>query len=228
MTRAGMRRRGEWAGGRPWAASTWSARGDRVEPTGRHTGRTDLPLEPPGAARQRRSGALVAGRSFALVLTSPLARARRDLRPGRVRRRGRGDPRPGRVGLRAVRGADHRRRSARSAPAGRCGSTGWPGARPRPRSGAGPTGSSSGPGPPRATPCASPTVICCGCWPPGGWAFPRPAAACSALDAGSLSVLGWEREVPVVEPMERAAPARVTPGDRGRSPPGRASPCRPG
>ncbi|MGO9456830.1 MAG: histidine phosphatase family protein [Acidimicrobiales bacterium] len=44
--------------------------------SGRHTGRTDLPLVAAGRQQAAELGALLAGRSFALVLTSPLARAR--------------------------------------------------------------------------------------------------------------------------------------------------------
>jgi probable phosphoglycerate mutase len=44
---------------------------------GRHTGRTDLPLLPQGEDEARATGALLAGHPFALVLTSPLQRARR-------------------------------------------------------------------------------------------------------------------------------------------------------
>ncbi|MER6148128.1 histidine phosphatase family protein [Streptomyces hirsutus] len=44
---------------------------------GRHTGRTDLPLTQTGEAQARALTPLLEGRSFALVLTSPLARARR-------------------------------------------------------------------------------------------------------------------------------------------------------
>jgi probable phosphoglycerate mutase len=43
---------------------------------GRHTGRTDLPLVAEGREQAAAVGTLLAGRSFALVLTSPLARAR--------------------------------------------------------------------------------------------------------------------------------------------------------
>lgn len=43
---------------------------------GRHTGRTDLPLLPEGVEQARRLQPLLARRSFALVLTSPLVRAR--------------------------------------------------------------------------------------------------------------------------------------------------------
>jgi probable phosphoglycerate mutase len=43
---------------------------------GRHTGRTDVALTDAGRARARELAPVLAGRSFALVLTSPLARAR--------------------------------------------------------------------------------------------------------------------------------------------------------
>src|SRR4051812_14577492 len=43
--------------------------------SGRHTSRTDLPLTENGRRRAQSLGKLLAGRSFALVLTSPLRRA---------------------------------------------------------------------------------------------------------------------------------------------------------
>ncbi len=43
---------------------------------GRHTGRTDLPLLDEGASRREELGRRLAGHGFALVLTSPLWRAR--------------------------------------------------------------------------------------------------------------------------------------------------------
>jgi broad specificity phosphatase PhoE len=42
----------------------------------RHTGRTDVPLTAEGEAAARRVGERLAGREFALVLTSPMRRAR--------------------------------------------------------------------------------------------------------------------------------------------------------
>jgi probable phosphoglycerate mutase len=44
---------------------------------GRHTSRTDLPLTEVGEKQAEQLGSALAGRSFALVLTSPLRRARR-------------------------------------------------------------------------------------------------------------------------------------------------------
>ncbi|GAA4491768.1 histidine phosphatase family protein [Actinoallomurus oryzae] len=44
---------------------------------GRHTGRTDVPLTPKGEEQARALAPLLAGRRFALVLTSPAQRARR-------------------------------------------------------------------------------------------------------------------------------------------------------
>jgi len=45
--------------------------------TGRHTGRTDIPLTPHGETLARAAGELVKGYDFRLVLSSPLQRARR-------------------------------------------------------------------------------------------------------------------------------------------------------
>jgi probable phosphoglycerate mutase len=44
--------------------------------SGRHTGRTDVPLTEAGRERAKKIGDALAGYKFALVLTSPLARAR--------------------------------------------------------------------------------------------------------------------------------------------------------
>ncbi|MBV9742473.1 MAG: histidine phosphatase family protein [Acidobacteriia bacterium] len=48
--------------------------------SGAHTGRTDLPLTANGIERAKALGKLLDGRRFALVLTSPLARARETCR----------------------------------------------------------------------------------------------------------------------------------------------------
>jgi broad specificity phosphatase PhoE len=48
--------------------------------SGRHTGRTDVPLTDAGRERARELGARVGGREFALVLVSPLERARETAR----------------------------------------------------------------------------------------------------------------------------------------------------
>ncbi|HEX6487859.1 MAG TPA: histidine phosphatase family protein [Candidatus Dormibacteraeota bacterium] len=55
----------------------WLARHGATEwsESGRHTGRTDLPLLPAGEARARELGTIVAGREFTSVFTSPLRRA---------------------------------------------------------------------------------------------------------------------------------------------------------
>lgn len=45
--------------------------------SGQHTGRTDIPLTARGEAEARRLGERLTGRTFALVLTSPLQRAKR-------------------------------------------------------------------------------------------------------------------------------------------------------
>jgi broad specificity phosphatase PhoE len=60
------------------AARLWLVRHGDTEwsATGRHTGRTDLPLTAEGRRRARDIGKLLAGQHFALVLSSPLERAR--------------------------------------------------------------------------------------------------------------------------------------------------------
>ena len=52
---------------------------------GRHTGRTDIPLTDVGRAQAELAGRRLAGREFALVLTSPLSRGG-DVPARRVRR----------------------------------------------------------------------------------------------------------------------------------------------
>lgn len=61
------------------AAALWIARHGETEWTvgRRHTGTTDVPLTAAGEAQARTLGARLAGRRFAVVLVSPLARATR-------------------------------------------------------------------------------------------------------------------------------------------------------
>jgi len=60
----------------------WLLRHGETEWTlsGAHTGRTDLPLTKAGEAQAELIGRRLGGRRFALVLTSPLGRARETCR----------------------------------------------------------------------------------------------------------------------------------------------------
>ena len=68
--------------------------------TGQHTGLTNLPLTPDGERNAVRLGERLKGETFANVFTSPLQRAARNLRTGRIWRRSRNRSRPGGVELR--------------------------------------------------------------------------------------------------------------------------------
>jgi len=66
----------------PVANRLWLIRHGETEwsRSGQHTGRTDLPLTPVGQAKAVAIGRYLGGRTFALVLTSPLQRARETCR----------------------------------------------------------------------------------------------------------------------------------------------------
>ena len=61
------------------ATNLWLIRHGETEwsRSGAHTGTTDLPLMPEGEAKARALRSLLAGHQFALILTSPMQRARR-------------------------------------------------------------------------------------------------------------------------------------------------------
>ena len=67
--------------------------------SGRHTGRTDIPLTERGEDNARRLRGRLEGITFTEVLVSPLQRARRTCEPGGLRGRRHGFPGPRRVGL---------------------------------------------------------------------------------------------------------------------------------
>jgi probable phosphoglycerate mutase len=64
---------------RKMAGELWLIRHGQTEwsLSGAHTGRTDLPLTPTGETKAAKLGTLLAGHNFAMVLTSPMQRARR-------------------------------------------------------------------------------------------------------------------------------------------------------
>ena len=171
---------------------------------GRHTGRTDVPLTETGRDQARDLGRRLAGHAFELVLTSPLSRAADTAVAGGLRRRRAAGPRPARMGLRRAGGAADRGHPRRV-----------PGlddlARPvagrrDDRRGRGPRGSRHGRGP-RGRPATSSSLrtdTSCASSPPAGSDLRRRPAGCSRSGTATVSVLGWEREAPVVETWNEA------------------------
>src|SRR5712692_6605048 len=74
--------RGDPLGGSMAQRRVWLVRHGETEwsKSGQHTGRTDIALTPRGEQQAKALGRHLAGRQFALVLTSPLARARQTCR----------------------------------------------------------------------------------------------------------------------------------------------------
>ena len=169
----------------------WSA-------AGRHTGRTDIPLNDAGRAAARALSDLLAGERFDAGADQPVATRPRDLRAGRLRRRRLGRPRPARVGLRRVRGRHHDRdpRPAagldplrRRLPGRRDARRGRRARRPRH-----PTASA-----PSTAGCwCSATATACGSWPRDGSSCRRRPPPASSSRPRRISVLGWERETAAI------------------------------
>lgn len=107
--------------------------------SGRHTGRTDIALTEQGERQSRMLRERLRGRTFSLVLTSPLQRARRTRELAGFGASGQTFA----SGTMAATRACARPTSATSVPAGACSKTAVPRARPRTTSACGPTASSS-------------------------------------------------------------------------------------
>ena len=151
------------------AALAGAPRRDGVEPSGQHTGRTELPLTPAGEEQARALRAMLGELRPALVLSSPRRRARAHRRAGRPDGR-RHRRRPRRVGLRRLRGPHLERDPQRAA---RLVAVDGRRAQRRDR---------------RAGAAHAPT----GCWParPAAWPTGRSCCSHTATSAG-CSVARW-------------------------------------
>lgn len=165
--------------------------------TGRHTGRTDVPLEEKGRAEAVAAGALLAGSSFALVLTSPLQRAAETCRLA-----GFGAGAEPTDDLLEWDYGDYEGRTSAEIRRQRPGWTIWTASVP-----GGETPSDVGRRVDRVIERAREAGGDVLCFAHGHvlrvlaarWTgLPPVGGRLLALDAGSVSVLGWERETPVV------------------------------
>ena len=163
----------------------------------RHTSTTDLPLLPDGERVAKRAGRAARRHRVRAGADQPAAAGPAHRRAGRLPRR-RGRRRPRRVGLRRLRGRDHR-----GDPAHRARLDGLdppdPGRRDR-RAGRGPAGPGRGAGAGRRRTGAGlrPRPRAAGPDRPLAGPAGRPTAGCSASTPPRVSVLGYEREAPVV------------------------------
>lgn len=165
--------------------------------TGRHTGRTDVPLEPEGRAEAKAAGALLAGRRFSLVLTSPLERALETCRLA-----GFGDAAETCPDLLEWDYGEYEGRTSEDIRVERPGWTIWTGGTP-----GGESAADVGRRVDRVVALARASGGDTLCFAHGHvlrvlaarWTGLPPAGGrLLALNAGAVSVLGWERETPVV------------------------------
>ena len=165
---------------------------------GRHTSTTDLPLLPEGEDGARALAPRLAGEVFALVLTSPRlagAATRRELAgfpDAEV------DDDLAEWDYGDLRGRDHRRDPRERSRAGRCGRTRAPAARPPSRSASGSTGWWPAQRRRPATRCCSATGTRSRALAARWLGLPVTEGRLLRLDTGTVSVLGHEREHPVV------------------------------
>ncbi len=174
--------------------------------SGRHTGRTDIPLDPEGVVEAEAVGGLLAGREFALVLTSPLQRAAETCRLA-----GFGDRAEVCHDLIEWDYGEYEGRTSEEISRDRPGWTLWTAGVP-----GGETAADVGRRADRVVARARAADGDTLCFAHGHvlrvlaarWAGLPPAGGrLLALGAGSVSVLGWEREVPVIVRWnERPAP----------------------
>ena len=173
--------------------------------TGRHTGRTDVPLEAEGRAEAEAAGRLLGGHAFALVLASPLARAAETCRLA-----GYGDRAEPCDDLLEWDYGAYEGRTGDEIRAERPGWTLWTEGVPGGETAAD-VGRRADRVVARARAAAGDTLcvahghvlrVLAARWT----GLPPAGGRLLALDAGSVSVLGWERETPVVERWNRRPP----------------------
>ena len=172
--------------------------------SGRHTGRSDIPLTDVGRRQAEALAGRLAGHRFALVLTSPRSRATETAHlagfPDAIVEPDLGEWDYGEFEGRTT--ARHPDRDPRVEHLDRArGAT----ARPSRTSAGAPTGSSSAASirPSTATASCSRTGTSCACSRPAGSACPPTPAGVFALGTATIGVLGWERDTRVIETLER-------------------------
>jgi broad specificity phosphatase PhoE len=171
--------------------------------TGRHTGRTDVPLDDTGGREAEAIGALLARHPFSLVLTSPLERAAETCRLA-----GYGDRAERCPDLVEWDYGEYEGRTTGEIREERPGWTLWVDGVPG-GEGAADVGRRGDRVVARARAAEGDTL----CFAHGHFlrvlasrwvGLPPAAGRLLALDAGSISVLGWERETPVVDRWNEA------------------------